>query len=70
MKKKTKKRFTKHVQLKVRTGIKSGQSCNSDADCSEQRHAIYCVDQYCVECRFDADCPENYPYCYSGWCED
>ena len=70
MKKKTKKakRITKLVQLKVRTGLKSGQFCLSDADCTSS--TPYCVMGRCVECRSDADCSSSTPHCYSGWCED
>ena len=64
MKKKTKKRITKHVQLKVRTGIKGGQECQSDADCPL---GYGCLDnscyQYIIYCQTQADCPPNW------WCD-
>ncbi len=36
--------------------------CNSDSDCGDS--APYCVDScFCVECRFDLDCDNQYAEC-------
>ena len=47
MQKNTKKakRITKRTQLRVRTGLKSGDSCRSDADCPPN---FYCIDKNCI----------------------
>ena len=62
MRKKTKK-ITQQAQLKVRTGLRSGQweRCQSDADCPNSDYP-FCIDTQCVMCRSDADCPTKF-YC-------
>ena len=67
MKKKTKKanRITKQTQLKVKTGIKSGQfDCKSDADCSYW-HQV-CRSGVCrTPCDTRADCDPG-DICYDN----
>ena len=54
MKKKNKKRITKQVQMRVRTGLKSGV-CNSDAACNP---GLVCKQGVCKpSCVTRADCP-------------
>jgi len=69
MKKKTKKakRFTKQTQLQVRTGLKGGQPCESDANCTYSERP-FCVNSSCKECRTDADCPRATSFCSAGNC--
>lgn len=64
MQKKTKKakRITKHTQLRVKTGIKSGLHCQSDADCTFW-HQV-CRSGVCrTPCVTRADCPAG-DVCY------
>jgi len=39
------KRITKQAQVRVKTGVKSGDSCRSDADCPPN---FYCIDKNCI----------------------
>ncbi len=66
MKKKTKKaiRITKHVQMNVRTGLKSGE-CRSDDDC---RTGEVCRDGACrTKCTTRADCRPS-QICRDDYC--
>ncbi len=48
------KRIAKQRQLKVRTGIKGGQECQSDADCYDGK---VCRSDWCrTPCNTRADC--------------
>lgn len=69
MKKKIKEanRISKRAQLRVKTGLKSGQwdECRSDADCTDIFYPV-CIDNYCWQCRTNADCPSG--NCMDGVC--
>jgi len=59
--------ITKQTQIRVKTGLKSGQPCYSDVDCTYSSRP-FCVNTACKECRTDADCPRVMDFCYDGVC--
>lgn len=59
--------ITKRTQLKVRTSVKGGQPCRSDADCTYSERP-FCVNSSCKECRTKADCPRVTDSCIEGFC--